>query len=221
MEEEIEVLAGSTIEDVVKLLEEAREEGRRVFVRFNGHTLHSDDVTMDSAYKEITGRTKAEYDAELQKFLDEKQTLREEAEARDKERSKIVEANREEKPISINELIVVNGLKYIAENPDIDQDELVNGLLKLGCNFDLDDINKRFNCDIPIFDGMKIGDLAAGATVIVNVRDSERGRAFCKERFLDADNDTSVYHFIRVVTGDINYTKDSIEPSDSNQPRRK
>lgn len=58
---EINEYMGS-IDNAVKRLLEYREKGESVFVDFNGHKLYSCDVTIDSAYMEITGQTKAEYD---------------------------------------------------------------------------------------------------------------------------------------------------------------
>lgn len=53
---------GNTIEDAVNKLLEYREKGQLVCGEFNGVTLYSDTVTMDGAYKDITGKTKAEFD---------------------------------------------------------------------------------------------------------------------------------------------------------------
>ena len=39
---------------------------------------------------------------------------------------------------------VVSGLKFIIENPSISEDELIDGLLKAGCNFYFEDINNQF-----------------------------------------------------------------------------
>ena len=59
---ELVILAGDTIDKTVERLLEAREKGESVYCNFNGHRLESDTVTLDSAYKEITGKTKEEYD---------------------------------------------------------------------------------------------------------------------------------------------------------------
>jgi hypothetical protein len=59
---------GETIEDAVKKLVGYREKGKLACGEFNGVTLYSDTVTMDSAYKEITGRTKAESDKARQEW---------------------------------------------------------------------------------------------------------------------------------------------------------
>lgn len=59
MMKKIEFSLGSTIEQAVN---ELLNHGELVYGKFNGVTLYSDTVTMDDAYKEITGKTKAEFD---------------------------------------------------------------------------------------------------------------------------------------------------------------
>lgn len=59
---EINFSLGSNIESAVNELLKFKEKGKLVFGEFNGVTLYSDTVTMDSAYKEILGETKAEFD---------------------------------------------------------------------------------------------------------------------------------------------------------------
>ncbi len=53
---------GRTLEDCVNILLEYQERGESVYIEFWGHKLYSCDVTMDSAYQEILGTTKAEFD---------------------------------------------------------------------------------------------------------------------------------------------------------------
>jgi hypothetical protein len=73
------------LSDVVILLQEYKEKGKLAKFYFNGHWLYSDTVTMDSAYLEVTGRTKAEHERYiqeqnkilLQKFGDEKRRAKE------------------------------------------------------------------------------------------------------------------------------------------------
>jgi hypothetical protein len=116
---------------------------------------------------------------------------------------------------------VIEGLKFIAENQTLSQEELIKGLLDLGCNFTLEDIKKQFPDSGLLFEGMKKGEVACGASVIANVRDTEYGRAYCNDRFLSLDDETSIYHFVRIVTGDPNYTKDNLDISKSSSGRRK
>ena len=55
---------GETIDSVIKKMKSARE---LVSVEFNGVMLYSDIDDVDSAYKKVTGMTKAEFDAEIQR----------------------------------------------------------------------------------------------------------------------------------------------------------
>lgn len=67
----IEFNVGSNIEDVVKELLEYKINGFLVYGEFNGFKLYSDTVTLDGAYKLITGKTKEEFDKEQQEWRDE------------------------------------------------------------------------------------------------------------------------------------------------------
>lgn len=51
------------ISSCVELLKSYDKKGKKVKYSFNGVVLYSDTVTLDSAYKQITGRSKAEMDA--------------------------------------------------------------------------------------------------------------------------------------------------------------
>lgn len=59
--EKIEFTLGSTIEQAVNELLNYKKEGKLVYGKFNGVVLYSDTVTIDSAYREITGKSKAEF----------------------------------------------------------------------------------------------------------------------------------------------------------------
>ena len=61
---EIEFIVGETIEEAVKELKRHKD---LVCGKFNGQMLYSDIDDVDSAFKKITGRTKAEWDAEREK----------------------------------------------------------------------------------------------------------------------------------------------------------
>ncbi|MED1863299.1 hypothetical protein P4V41_07505 [Fictibacillus nanhaiensis] len=63
--EYVEFLLGSNIEYVVNRLFDYREKGKLVVTKFNGTRLYSDTVTMDEAYKAITGMTKTEFEKYL------------------------------------------------------------------------------------------------------------------------------------------------------------
>lgn len=61
---EIEFGAGDSIERAVQYLSRFKERGELVCGSFNGQILYSDIDTVDTAYQKITGKSKAEYDAE-------------------------------------------------------------------------------------------------------------------------------------------------------------
>lgn len=65
---EIKFLLGSSIDEAVEELLSYKNEGILACGRFNDITLYSDTVTIDDAYKEITGKTKAEFDAYLKEI---------------------------------------------------------------------------------------------------------------------------------------------------------
>ncbi len=68
----ITIKPGSSVEQAVNKLLEYKNSGKVVFAELNGKILYSDTVTMDNAYLEITGMTKAEFEkakqAELEKI---------------------------------------------------------------------------------------------------------------------------------------------------------
>jgi hypothetical protein len=68
---EIDFLAGSNVESAVNTLLYWREQGVQACGKFNGIILYSDTVTMDDAYKQITGKTKAEFDESQRKWKED------------------------------------------------------------------------------------------------------------------------------------------------------
>lgn len=60
------VVPGERLESVVKALQHYHAQGEKVCAEFNGHVLYSDTVTMDSAYLEVYGQTKADFDKSLE-----------------------------------------------------------------------------------------------------------------------------------------------------------
>lgn len=60
----IEFGAGDSIERAMQDLARFKERGELVYGEFNGQKLYSDIDDVDSAYKKITGKTKADFDAE-------------------------------------------------------------------------------------------------------------------------------------------------------------
>ena len=67
---EKKVYAKRTIDDTVKMLLEYQQKGEDVYCEFNGHILHSNDITVDKAYLEITGETKEEFEKGKQEILE-------------------------------------------------------------------------------------------------------------------------------------------------------
>lgn len=74
---EIEVLAGQRLNAVVEELLEYKKRGKFVCAKFNDHMLYSDTVTMDSAYLEITGKSKADFDKDHEERRKRLETERE------------------------------------------------------------------------------------------------------------------------------------------------
>lgn len=67
---EIEVPGEASLEEAVNQLIGHRERGESVFCTFNGHKLYSADVTLDSAFLEVTGKNKADADREQKEWLE-------------------------------------------------------------------------------------------------------------------------------------------------------
>ena len=82
MEREIKFTAGETLESAVHTLLAAKARGEKVYGTFNGHILHSDTVSMDSAYMEVLGCTKEEHDQRMQEWHEQYEKEQREAEAR-------------------------------------------------------------------------------------------------------------------------------------------
>lgn len=61
--EKLNMVLGGTIDKAVQELLEYRLRGKLASIDFNGTMLYSDTVTVDDAYLQITGETKAQFDA--------------------------------------------------------------------------------------------------------------------------------------------------------------
>ena len=85
MKREIEVLPGSNLESVVYTLLAAKARGESVYCEFNGHKLYSDTVSMDSAFMEVTGQTKADFDKAKEEWHKNYEREQKEAEQRAKD----------------------------------------------------------------------------------------------------------------------------------------
>lgn len=78
----LEIEFWGNLEDAVNKLLEYKEKGKLVCGEFNGVTLYSDTVTMDSAYLEVTGQTKSEFDKVQQERMEEYKRKKREHEER-------------------------------------------------------------------------------------------------------------------------------------------
>lgn len=70
----IDCFCGMTIDDAVYELKKWKPEdhnGQKAAMKFNDKILYSDTVTIDNAYKLLTGKTKAEYDEEERKWRED------------------------------------------------------------------------------------------------------------------------------------------------------
>ena len=76
---------GTTLKECVNALLKYQSRGESVVVNFNGHKLYSADVTMDGAFQEVTGKTKAEFDKAQEEWRKEyrERQAREEAKAQE------------------------------------------------------------------------------------------------------------------------------------------
>ena len=121
---------GTNLESAVYQLLAYKARGESVYGEFNGHRLYSDTVTMDSAYIEVVGCTKEEHDRRLAAWREDYDRREREREAREvgyKQRVVQTRANGEQVVITMG--AVIAGLKFIAENPSISQEDLISGLL--------------------------------------------------------------------------------------------
>lgn len=73
---------GSTLRECVNALLKFQNRGESVVVDFNGHQLYSCDVTMDSAYLEVCGKTKAEFDKAQEEWRENYRKEQEEEKAK-------------------------------------------------------------------------------------------------------------------------------------------
>ena len=73
---------GGTLDKCVNALLKFQNRGESVFIEFNGHKLYSCDVTMDSAYLEVCGQTKADFDRAQEEWRENYRKEQEEAKAK-------------------------------------------------------------------------------------------------------------------------------------------
>lgn len=211
--EEIKLSAGTRFDEAVDMLLQQKEKGKNCFINFSGVKIYSVDTdSVDDAYIQFDGMTKAELEEKARKEREGRDAFDRETKRREEWYAKQITESREwVEEVKITKENVVAGLKFIAEHQDMEQNQLIHELIKLGCNFTMDDINKQFPKKVELFLGMRDGNLWCGASVIVNVMTWEYWRWLAKSYFLSGDHDVSVYAFIRKVTGDQSYTKKYVD----------
>lgn len=212
--QEIKIWTWTTFNEAAKLLLKKKAEGENCFISFNWTKIYSVSTKdIDDAYFQYMWMTKVESEEKDRKFREEWRASEREREKREKWYVKKIEDSREGKDIIITKDVVVAGLKFIAEHPDMEQNQLIDELISLGCNFTLEDVKQQFpECGkMSLFSGMEDGDLSCGASVIASVMMTETWRSYVDERFLNFDDDSSIYAFIRKVTGNERYTKEYVD----------
>ena len=68
---EIDLWAGCTIEQAVRRLKDYNDKGVLVYCNFNEAILCSDTVTIEDAYIQVTGKTKAEFNKQHEEWRKE------------------------------------------------------------------------------------------------------------------------------------------------------
>ena len=201
----------SSIDDCARVLIKANQKGEKAWGVYNGHVLTSQDASFDSIYLEAFGQTKKEYDSIKRKDnvrFDYQDLIDRENE---KSIAEVLAKARIDGEPKVDFVSVIKGLKFIVENIDLSYIEMATGLISLGCKFSIKDIkNAMGEKHINLSEGMRKGDIYSGAVIIANIRDSIHIKSRVIEAFLKEDNDSSIYHFIRLITGDDSYTKENI-----------
>ena len=115
----------------------------------------------------------------------------------------------------INKEMVIEGLKYLAENQDASREEINSGLKDRGWDIPWEDFYRQFPLvkllKLKFFKEFKKGRTWAGANILINLATDDSGFAwgYIYDQFLSVDDEMSVYQFIR-MTGDRYYTKASL-----------
>lgn len=125
----IEFRAGDSLDTAMRDLARYKERGELVYGEFNGQKLYSDTDDLDSAYKKITGKTKAEYDeAENKRHEEYLEQQRKHKEA--------IQQLTQEWIAKGNEILDEKYHKLWAECVPIRLNDLYQGI-ELGCTLDI------------------------------------------------------------------------------------
>ena len=120
---------GNDIKTTVESLLRYKEECKLVCTEFNGVMLYSDTVTMDGAYKEITGETKAEFDKAQQEW-------HKEYERKEREHKENIPTLSEEWIKKGKEVLSEDKWEYWSKIVPIRLNDLYQGM-ELGCCLDI------------------------------------------------------------------------------------
>ena len=120
---------GNDISSAVKALLKYKAEGKRICTEFNGTMLYSDTVTMDDAYKSITGKTKVEFDKAQQEW-------RENYDREEREFKERIPSLSEEWIIKGREILTKDKWDYWDKIVPIRLGDLYHGM-ELGCCLDI------------------------------------------------------------------------------------
>ena len=206
--EEIKIKFSDDLDVVVTKLIKIREMGGHQTYSFNGYLLSSDTVDMDSAFLMIVGETKEEYDRGQKELLESFKKEKESDERREARTKELVLKSRERGISEITPLLVLKGMRYVLMNERQNYEEFVEGLLELGCNFTIDEVKELVKAngeeDCSIFDGLRQGNVLAGALIICNARDSIYIRNVLYGRYIYTDTkDAPVKTYMRILSNKV------------------
>ena len=122
----------ASIKDAVIILWKYKKAGELVCGDFNGHTLYSDTVTMDGAYQQITGKTKAELDKAEQEW-------RENFDRKEREHKATIPELSREWMIKGREVLTEDRWEFWDKIVPIRLNDLYHGM-ELGCCLDIVEI---------------------------------------------------------------------------------
>ena len=126
---EIDLWAGCTIEQVVRRLKDYNDKGVLVYCNFNEAILCSDTVTIEDAYIQVTGKTKAEFNKQYEEWCKE-------YDRKEKEFKETIPSLIEEWIKKGKEVLTEDKWGYWAEIVPIRLGDLYHGM-ELGCCLDI------------------------------------------------------------------------------------
>ena len=168
--------------------------------------IRSEMMEENAVMDEFDDEFDDELDAKLEMYCQEEKAREE----REKQCAELLEANRAlNGPAEITFERVIAGLKFIMDNPDMPQVALVTGLLEIGCNFNWEEFRERFpeERETLLFPGMRWGNLACGACVVINMRDSETWRSYLHGFLFEIGNGWQIRLFVFFATIRAAFTK--------------